>query len=155
MGWQMLSILPLGVMMVSDIRSRSVSSWWLLAFTLVLWVACALADGWRVFLSRVIVNSILAAMIGLALWGYSRLRRKKLLAMLGLGDVLFVFAITPCFEMEAYLLFLVASSVLALAVWPVFRKKQAALPGIPFVSVTGLCFVAVLLYRVVISAHGV
>lgn len=154
MGWQLLSVLPLGVMMVTDIRSRTVSSWWLLLFAILLWVPCIVVDGWRVFLTKALLNLLMIAFVGLALWGYSLVRRKKLLAMLGLGDILFFLSLAPCFEMKAYLCFLIGSCLLALAVWPVFRKRQPALTGIPLVAVSGLLFVAVLLGRLVSGSYG-
>lgn len=139
MSWSLLSVIPLGVLVVSDVRSRTVSSWWLLALGFVLWVNACVAVGLRPFIIQVLGNAVLFLTIGAAVYAYLRVRKKDIRSMLGLGDVLFLVAVLPVFEMIGFLWYLIISCTLALFVWPVCRRLQPNLAGIPLVSVFGTC----------------
>ena len=142
---RLLSIFPLTVMMVSDARSRTVSSWWLSAFWLVLVVAGVVEDGWRVTLINIVCNLFVLLVIGVSLLAYSKMRKRPLMEMLGIGDVIFLAALTPVFGVE----FLIVSAIVALLSWPLFRKMQPGLTGIPLVTVFGTCFIIVILFRAI------
>ena len=75
--------------------------------------------------------------------------------MLGLGDALFLVAVMPFFEMESFLYYLISTSILALVVWPFFRKVQPQLVGVPFVSVAGFCWSLILVCRIIWGSYGV
>lgn len=146
---RLLSIFPLTVMMVSDARSRTVSSWWLSAFGLILIVAGVVAEGWRMALVNIVCNIVVLCVIGVSLLAYSKMRKRPLTEMIGAGDVIFLAALTPAFGIEAYLRFLIVSAILALLSWPLFRRMQPGVTGIPLVTVFGVCFVILILFRAV------
>lgn len=146
---RLLSIFPLTVMIVSDARNRTVSSWWLSAFGLVLIVAGVIEGGWRETLINIVCNLFVLLVIGGSLLAYSKMRKRLLMEMLGVGDVIFLAALTPAFGVEVYLRFLIVSAILALLSWPLFRKMQPGLTGIPLVTVFGACFVIFILFRAV------
>ena len=146
---RLLSIFPLTVMMVSDARNRTVSSWWLSAFGLVLVVAGVIEEGWRETLINIVCNLFVLLVIGVSLLAYSKMRKRPLVEMLGVGDVIFLAALTPTFGVEVYLRFLIVSSILALLSWPLFRKMQPGLTGIPLVTVFGASFVIFILFRAI------
>ena len=146
---RLLSIFPLSVMIVSDARSRTVSSWWLSAFGLILVVAGVIEEGWRETLINIVCNLFVIWVIGVSLLAYSKMRKRPLMEMLGAGDVIFLAALTPVFGVEVYLRFLIVSSILALLSWPLFRKMQPGLTGIPLVTVFGVCFIIFILFRVI------
>ncbi len=136
-------------MIVSDARNRTVSSWWLSAFGLVLIVAGVIEGGWRETLINIVCNLFVLLVIGGSLLAYSKMRKRLLMEMLGVGDVIFLAALTPAFGVEVYLRFLIVSAILALLSWPLFRKMQPGLTGIPLVTVFGACFVIFILFRAV------
>ena len=138
---RLLSIFPLTVMMISDARNRTVSSWWLSAFGLILVVAGLIEKGWRETLINIVCNLFVLLVIGVSLLAYSKMRKRPLMEMLGIGDVIFLAALTPAFGVEAYLRFLIVSAILALLFWPLFRRMQPGLTGIPLVTVFGTCFI--------------
>lgn len=146
---RLLSIFPLMAMIVSDARSRMVSSWWLSAFGLILVVAGVIEEGWRETLINIVCNLFVIWVIGVSLLAYSKMRKRPLMEMLGAGDVIFLAALTPVFGVEVYLRFLIVSSILALLSWPLFRKMQPGLTGIPLVTVFGVCFIIFILFRVI------
>lgn len=146
---RLLSIFPLSVMMVSDARNRTVSSWWLSAFGLILVVAGVVEDGWREALINIVCNFFVLLVMGASLLVYSKIRKRSLMEMLGAGDVIFLAALTPAFGIEAYLRFLIVSAIFALLSWPLFRRMQSGVTGIPLVTVFGVCFVILILFRAV------
>lgn len=146
---RLLSIFPLSVMMASDARSRTVSSWWLSALGLILVVAGVVEGGWRVALINIVCNLVVLLMIGVFLLAYSKMRKRPLMEMLGVGDVIFLATLTPVFGVEVYLWFLIVSAILALLSWPLFRRMQPGLTGIPLVTVFGACFIIFILFRAV------
>ena len=73
---RLLSIFPLTVMMVSDARSRTVSSWWLSAFGLILVVASVVEGGWRETLVNIMCNLFVLLAIGVSLLAYSKMRKR-------------------------------------------------------------------------------
>ena len=146
---RLLSIFPLTVMMVSDARSRTVSSWWLSTFGLGLVVAGLIEEGWRETLINIVCNLVVLLVMGVSLLAYSKMRKRPLMEMLGAGDVIFLAALTSAFGVEAYLRFLIVSAIIALLSWPLFRKVQSGLTGIPLVTVFGVCFVIFILFRAI------
>lgn len=146
---RLLSIFPLTVMMVSDARSRTVSSWWLSAFGLGLVVDGLIEEGWRETLINIVCNLVVLLVMGVSLLAYSKMRKRPLMEMLGIGDVIFLAALTPVFGVEVYLWFLIVSAIVALLSWPLFRKMQPGLTGIPLVTVFGACFIIFILFRAV------
>ena len=146
---RLLSIFPLTVMMVSDARNRTVSSWWLSAFGVTLVVAGVIDGGWRETLINIVCNLFVLLVIGVSLLAYSKMRKRPLMEMLGAGDVIFLAALTSAFGVEVYLRFLIVSSILALLSWPLFRRMQPGLTGIPLITVFGACFVIFILFRAI------
>lgn len=146
---RLFSIFPLTVMMVSDARSRTVSSWWLSAFGLGLVVAGLIEEGWRETLINIVCNLVVLLVIGVSLLAYSKMRKRPLMEMLGIGDVIFLAALTPAFGVEVYLRFLIVSAILALLSWPLFRRMPPGLTGIPLVTVFGTCFIIFILFRAI------
>lgn len=135
-----LLVIPLVVLMISDIRSRTVSSWWLLTFGILNAVFLVLLDGWRCVILRIAVNLLLLLLVGFSLWGYSKIRHKRLPELLGMGDVIFLYELSPVFGWSYYMKFIVVSSLAGILIWPLFRKYQALKTGVPMVSVMAFVY---------------
>ena len=63
-------------MMVSDARSRTVSSWWLSAFGLGLVVDGLIEEGWRETLINIVCNLVVLLVMGVSLLAYSKMRKR-------------------------------------------------------------------------------
>lgn len=69
--------------------------------------------------------------------------------MIGGGDLAFALAVMPYMELRDYVLYLVSSCVLTLAVWWLLGIKGKRSKYIPLVTGMGTCLGAVILYRTI------
>jgi hypothetical protein len=95
-------------------------------------------------------NLLTVLLLWLFLYGYTRIRKMRLADMIGSGDLAFAFAVMPYMELRDYMLYLVSSCVLTLAVWWLFGIKGKQSKDIPLVTGMGACLGAVILYRTII-----
>ena len=87
--------------------------------------------------------------LSISLYGYSRMRKMRLSDMIGGGDLAFALAAMPYLEIREYILFLILSCVLTLAVWWMSGIKGKRIKYIPIVTGMGTCLGAVILYRTI------
>ena len=140
-------LIPLSILTISDIRSRTVSSWWLLTFGILNLIFLGLLDGWKCVVIRIVGNLLLLLLIGSFIWVYSKVRHKRLPELLGLGDVLFLVVLLPAFGWAEYVKYIVASSLVGIFLWPLFRIVQPLKRGIPMVSVLSLVYLVAFGYK--------
>ena len=136
-------------MALSDLRSRRIGMIHLVIFGITLLTASLIGYGWR----TVIINAAVNILTCLLLWGflltYSVLRKKRPAEMIGSGDLLFALTVTPYFGMKEYVLYLIASCVLTLAVWLASGIRGQRCRDIPLVTGAGTCLLTVILYRTI------
>ncbi|MCM1199515.1 MAG: hypothetical protein NC308_11565, partial [Clostridium sp.] len=132
--WNIVCIIPLSIMIVSDLRWRHVNVWILLLFGACIAVASVIGHGMRMAICNCLGNSAVCLMFGISLYMYSKLRHVSYGSMVGLGDMIFVLMLTPYFDFYGYAVFLVSASCLSLALWICFRRKWK---DIPLVSTYG------------------
>ena len=150
MRWlSLLLLIPLVILMISDVRSRSVSSWWLLTFGILNRISMGITEGWKCVAIRTFGNLLLLLIVGLTLLAYAKVRHKRLPEMLGLGDVLFLVVVSPAFGWAEYLKYIVASSLVGILLWPLFRLAQPLKIGVPMVSVLALGYIVALGYKLI------
>ena len=102
--WLSMSLLfPLVILMISDIRSRTVSSWWLLAFGILNTIFLGLLYGWKCVVLRIIGNLLLLLIIGVTLLVYAKVRHRPLAELLGVGDLIFLIAVSSAFGLTDYI----------------------------------------------------
>lgn len=142
-------------MLVSDHKTRTVSARVLFVFAGMQVVLSGCLYGWAVSFARIICNTILLAIIGVWLGLYAILRKKKMADMIGIGDAIFFAAISPMFDVYGYVLFLIISSIVALLYWPIARIFQPESVGVPMISVASVCFMSVILYRILRIGYGI
>lgn len=145
--WLSILLIPLSILTISDIRSRTVSSWWLLTFGILNLIFLGLLDGWKCVVNRIVGNLLLLLLIGSFIWVYSKVRHKRLPELLGLGDVLFLVVLLPAFGWMEYMKYIVASSLVGILLWPLFRIVQPLKRGIPMVSVLSLVYLVAFGYK--------
>ena len=134
-------------MIISDLRSRRIGIVHLIIFGITLLVTSLWEFGWRQVLVNLSFNLLTALFLWLFLYGYSRLRKMKLSDMIGEGDLWFVMAVTPYLELREYVVYLIISCTITLAVWwlsGLWGRKER---DIPLVAGMGTCLGAVILYR--------
>lgn len=147
--WNLLCIPSLAAMVISDLRSRRIGIVHLIIFGITLLMASLLEFGWRQVLVNASFNLLTVLLLWLFLYGYSRLRKMSLADMIGGGDLAFALAAMPYLEIREYVLFLISSCVLTLAVWWMSGIKGKRSKDIPLVTGMGTCLGAVILYRTI------
>lgn len=133
----LLILLPLLPMMLSDWKSRTVSTGWLVLLFVLAGGCSVYANGLPRALTNTGLNLSILLVLGLALWAYAKLRGKRLAEMGGLGDLLFFAAITPLLSPEDYIRLMIAMLVFSLVLWALL-KKRFHLETIPLVTFCGL-----------------
>ena len=104
-------------MVINDLRSRRIGMVHLIIFGITLLTASLLEFGWRQVLVNLSFNLLTVLFLSISLYGYSRMRKMRLSDMIGGGDLAFALAAMPYLEIREYILFLILSCVLTLAVW--------------------------------------
>ena len=147
--WNLLCVPPLAAMVISDLRSRRIGILHLIIFGITLLTTSLLEFGWRQVMVNLSFNLLTVLLLWLFLYGYSRLRKMKLSEMIGDGDLWFAMALTPYLELREYVVFLIISCTMTLAVcWlsGLWGRKER---DIPLVTGMGTCLGAVILYRTI------
>ncbi len=147
--WSLLCIPPLAAMVISDLRSRRIGIVHLIIFGITLLTASILEFGWRQVLVNLSFNLLTVLLLWLSLYGYSSMRNRRLADMIGGGDFAFALAAMLYLEIREYILFLILSCVLTLAVWWMSGIKVKRSKYIPLVTGMGTCLGAVILYRTI------
>lgn len=147
--WSLLCIPPLAAMVISDLRSRRIGMVHLIIFGITLLAASILEFGWPQVLVNLSFNLLTVLLLWLSLYGYSSMRKRRLADMIGGGDFAFALAAMPYMEIREYILFLILSCVLTLAVWWMSGIKGKRSKYIPMVTGMGTCLGAVILYRTI------
>lgn len=134
-------------MVISDLRSRRIEIVHLIIFGITLLVTSLWEFGWCQVLVNLSFNLLTVLLLWLFLYGYSRLRKMKLSEMIGDGDLWFALAVTSYLELREYVVFLIISCTLTLAVWWLSGLWGLKERDIPLVTGMGMCLGAVILYR--------
>ena len=147
--WSLLCIPPLAAMVISDLRSRRIGTVHLIIFGITLLMASLWDSGWCQVLVNLSFNLLAVLFLSIFLYGYSRIRKMRLADMIGGGDLAFALAAMPYLEIREYVLFLISSCILTLAVWWMSGIKGKRSKDIPLVTGMGAYFGAVILYRTI------
>ena len=136
-------------MVISDLRIRRIGMVHLIIFGITLLTASLLEFGWRQVMVNALFNLLAVLFLTISLYGYSRMRKMRLSDMIGGGDLAFALAAMPYLEIREYILFLILSCVLTLAVWWMSGIKGKQSKYFPLVTGMGTCLGAVILYRTI------
>lgn len=145
-------IIVLMLLIISDFRSRFVYVWQIALFFVVQLIYCYLTfDGGYTLLQNMIANSVFLLFLSACVWIYVRFRFREKSQLIGWGDVLFVFALTPYFALPKFLWFMILAMVLSLGGWAVLYLRGRRTKEIPLVSTVGICYGVLLIYDNVMS----
>ena len=136
-------------MVISDLRSRRIGIVHLIIFGIMLLAASLIETGLRQVLLNVLSDLLTVFLLWVFLYGYSRMRKMSLTEMIGVGDLAFALAAMPYLELRDYVLYMVSSCVLTLAVWWMSGIKGERSRDIPLVTGMGSCLGALILYRTI------
>jgi hypothetical protein len=140
----LLLLLPVAAMAVGDVRRREVGLVWLMVFAVLSAVSASMIHGVVPAAVNVATNILLLLYLAGGIIVWIRIRRGRwtnpLREYIGAGDVIFLAAATPLFDLRGYLLMLVGASVFSLIWWAVSRSRT-----IPFVATTGITLCAAMI----------
>lgn len=122
----------------------------LIIFGITLLTASILEFGWYQVLVNISFNLLTVLLLWLFLYVYSRIQKMKLADMIGGGDFAFALVAMPFLELREYVLFLISSCVLTLAVWWMSGITGERSRDVPLVTGMGAFLGAVILYRTII-----
>lgn len=142
--FQVITAIPLLIIVVSDFRKYTISSVWLGIFAVSNIAVSFIESGVKSAGTNLLINTILLLLLYVLLWGYVKFfrasRYKSLRDTIGLGDFLFLPAITPLFGPVDFTLFLTVSFILSLVWWSILRIAVNKDKAIPLVGTVGCCY---------------
>jgi hypothetical protein len=145
------SLALLGVLIASDFRRREIGVLPLVlsavANGIIGWLQC----GWPELGFQMALNLIFLGLLYLALCFYVGVIRRRvygsLFRAIGAGDLLFLPALAPLFELREFVLFLTVAFALSLVGWLAYRSASRRQVTIPLVGTVGICWVIYSLFR--------
>lgn len=146
-----LLLIILLTLIISDFKSRHVYIWQLALFVVMQVVYCLLTFGKTVFLENILLSGITLLVLSFCVGLYIYLRFRRMEKVIGWGDIIFIFALTPYFTIPGFLYFMIAALVLTLAGWGIFYFSGHRSKEIPLVSTVGICYGVLLIYNSFIS----
>lgn len=144
--YDIISIPFLIPMILSDMKSRTVSSWLLLLFGLSVTLSECIERGLSDVFYDSIFNILIFIVIGIMICLYALFRNTKIALMIGLGDVLFFICVMPAFHPYDYVIFMIASCCTALTGWLISYLFHSN-ADVPLITYSGICFILYSLYR--------
>lgn len=144
---QLIILIPLLLMILSDYKNRTVVLWQLLLFGLIVLVTSAVENGMRLTCIYLSMNIFISLLIGLSVCTYFLIRYKSVQSIIGKGDILFILFLTPLFQPRVYLVFMLVSFVFTLLTWCIYTLVRKRTANIPLVSGVGTCLCILLIYQ--------
>ncbi|ULB34935.1 MULTISPECIES: hypothetical protein [Proteiniphilum] len=144
---QLIILIPLTLMILSDYRSRTVILWHLLLFGITVLIISWLENGLWETCTNLVTNIFLSLFIGLCVYGYFLWKYKSVQSVIGKGDILFILFLTPFFTPRSFLVFMLVSFVVTLLMWIIIASIRRNDSNIPLVSGVGVCLCILLLYQ--------
>lgn len=144
-------IISLLFLIISDFRSRHIYIWQLILFAVLQAVYCVLMHGRVIAIGNLLINGVTLLLLSFCIGIYLILRFRGKQKVIGWGDILFIFALTPYFSVVDFLYFLIIALILTLAGWGIFYLGGFRSRDIPLVSTLGICYGALLTYHTLVG----
>lgn len=151
---QLVLLIPLVLMILSDYKSRTVVLWQLLLFGVTILIISLAENGLWPTCMNLAINMFLSLLIGLCVYIYFSIKYKSVRSVIGKGDILFILFLTPFFTPRLFLIFMLVSFVVTLLIWVIVTtvRKSKSNSNIPLVSGVGMCLCFLLIYQQLIRA---
>lgn len=151
----LILLIPAAPLVIEDFRERRVRLVWLLVLAALSLFISILYIGMRPAIVNILSNSALLLLTGTAvgLWFYARgsgapgNRLHSLKRLLGAGDIVFLFALTPLFGPKEYVIFIISASVFSLCWWLCIMTLRRRNATIPFIGTAGILLCACMIIR--------
>lgn len=144
---QLVILIPLVLMILSDYKSRTVVLWQLLLFGITVLITSLVENGLRPTGMNIAINTFLSLLIGLGVYIYFLLKYKSVQSIIGKGDILFMLFLTPFFTPRLFLVFMLVSFVATLLMWGIYTFIRKHNTNIPLISGVGVCLCILLIYQ--------
>ena len=137
---ELLSLLPLSLLVYSDARHRQVNVYVLAIFALLQGTTSLIEHDYSLILTRVLVNMGILLWLALGVLFYflilQRKRFRELQYQVGAGDIFFLVALIPSFNGLMFARFLSLAFIVSLGAWYIYYRKGKH-STIPLVSTVG------------------
>lgn len=135
---------------VQDIRERQISVWMIIGLFIFSCAKLLLASNFSHLIKVASINSIYSGLILVSGTLLVRMKQAKTKdnSFVGSGDYLFLFAISPLFCFESYLVFLNTSFLLVLLVYAIIKalnRNKIRLETIPLAGGVGFCLISLII----------
>ncbi|MGV8094893.1 MAG: hypothetical protein AB2L24_23825 [Mangrovibacterium sp.] len=137
---ELLLLIPLIPLIVSDWKNRHVLIWNILLFAVMQIIICLNNNGFARTSYNMLLNTLTGIIIALMTGVYFKLRGKLQKELIGWGDILFILCLTPAFSVRSFLIFMILSFVSTLIIWLMLKLWRKISGSIPLVSGMGLCY---------------
>ena len=148
----LILLIPLVVLITEDFRSHAVTLVWLIVLAALSVAVSLYTNGLWKMLANVASNLFLLLYMGIGILIYIRIRRRRwinpLREHIGSGDVVFLAAITPLFDLYGYLLFLICAFVFSLLWVAVIRRARGSMRTIPLAATTGIALCVTIIINI-------
>lgn len=143
---KLVLLIPLSLLVISDFRSREVCLWHLLLFG-SMQIAFAVAGyGMAEAGKNILCNTLLCLAVCLFCIAWFMFRGKRVKKMTGLGDLIFIWFLTPVFTYCEFPVFITVSFTVTLTAWVMVYFAGKATRDIPLISGMGVCYAFFLTY---------
>lgn len=144
---QLIILVPLALMIISDHKSRTVVLWQLLLFGVIVLVISLVENGVTPTSINLAINIFISLLIGASVYLYFLLKYKSVQSVIGKGDIVFILFLTPLFAPRQFLVFMLVSFVATLLMWCVYTFTYKRDANIPLISGVGVCLSVLLVYQ--------
>lgn len=144
---QLVILIPLVLMILSDYRHRTVVLWQLLLFGVIVLIISLVKNGAESTSMNIAINIFLSLLIGTCVYFYFLLKYKSAQSIMGKGDILFILFLTPFFTPRLFLVFMLVSFIATLLMWFIATPVRRNNAHVPLISGIGLCLFVLLVYQ--------
>jgi len=147
---EILLLIPLFLMIISDYRFRNIRLWHLLVFGAMQLSVCLYEVGFRATGQNILANVLIFLIVSGFIALYARFRFRNRKELIGWGDIIFILCLTPAFSYRHFLGFMIISLSAILVVWLLWSYFRQRVDKIPLVSGLGTCYSLLLIYNAVV-----
>lgn len=130
----------LAAMVISDFRRRVINTYLLAIFALLVIYSVYINEGVYLLKTRILWNGTFLLYMFSVMSVYLWLTKRPISKSIGIGDIMFIFTITPLFEFREFIIFLVlafAATLIFHALFSMYNPTRT----IPLVSGVGISFI--------------
>lgn len=143
-------------MAIEDYRKREINVLWLFLFVLLVIVNSIHMKSYITIMSNMFYNSLILCFLlaSISIWLSIRKREfvNPFIQYIGWGDIIFLWALTPVFNLRGYLIYLIISSSISIIYWMTYNKliqKRHNLDStIPLVTMAGITYFTYLIFNI-------